>query len=127
MDWIDDTVAVGNRQDGLSARRRGRENVEIVIDARLLFTQNLFSSKRTPLVEKLLRARDLLVELSALKIRVLVYCNRGRDRSSFLAMLYMSKRYGLNYQEAYAKVKTKRKVTAFHWDWVDMFEKYRSP
>ena len=127
MDWIDDTVAVGNRLDGLSARRRDRENVEIVIDARRLFTQNFFSSKRTPLVEKLLRARELLVELSALETRVLIYCNRGRDRSSFLAMLYLSKRYGLNYQEAYAKVKAKRKITAFHWDWVNVFEKYKSP
>ena len=122
MDWIDDTVAVGNRIDGLSARRRGRENVELVIDARLLFTQNPISSKRKPLVGKLLHARDQLMELSALKIRVLIYCNRGRDRSSFLAMLYLSKRYGLSYQEAYEKVRSKRKVTAFHWDWVEMFE-----
>ena len=116
-------MAVGNRIDGISARRRGRENIDLMLDARLLFTQNLFSSKRKPAVEKLSRAQDLLMELSALKIRVLIYCNRGRDRSTFLAMLYLSKRYGLSYSEAYDKVRSKRKVTAFHWDWVDMFEK----
>jgi hypothetical protein len=123
MDWIDDTVAVGNWLDGLSARRRDRENIELVLDARLLFTKNFFSSKREPLVDRLSRAQGQLVELSSLKTRVLIYCNRGRDRSSFLAMLYLSKRYGLSYQEAYEKVRSKRKVTAFHWDWVGTFEK----
>jgi hypothetical protein len=122
MDWIDETVAVGNRLDGLSARRRRRENIEIVIDARLLFTQDRISSNREPIIEKLSRARDQLVDISAFKPRVLIYCNRGRDRSSFLAMLYISKRFGLSYREAYEKVKSKRKITVFHWDWVEMFK-----
>jgi len=121
MDWIDETVAVGNRLDGLSVRRRRRENIEIVIDARLLFSQDRISSKREPLIEKLSHARDQLVNISAFNPRVLIYCNRGRDRSSFLAMLYLSKRFGLSYQEAYEKVKSKRKETVFHWDWVEMF------
>ena len=67
--------------------------------------------------------RTQLVDLSLLKAKVLIYCNRGRDRSPFTAMLYVSKRYGLSYQEAYALVKSKRRETAFHWDWVRSVEK----
>lgn len=118
MDWIDDTVAVGNWFDGISAQRRRHEGIDLIIDSRVLFTKSILPLRRAPLVERLMRTRDQIVEILPLKPKVLIYCNRGRDRSAFLAMLYVSKRYGLSYQEAYEMVKSKRRQIAFHWDWV---------
>jgi hypothetical protein len=123
MDWIDDTVGVGDLIDGISARRHRLEGIDLIIDARALFTQNILANRRSPLVDRLLLARDRLVEISALRPKVLVYCNRGRDRSSFLAMLYVSKRYDISYQAAYELVKAKHGLTAFHWDWVGAMER----
>ena len=118
MDWIDDTVAVGNWFDGISAQRRRHQGIDLIIDSRVLFTKSILPSRRAPLVERLERARDQIVGILPLKPKVLIYCNQGRDRSPFLAMLYVSKRYGLSYQEAYEMVKSKRRQTVFHWDWV---------
>jgi len=50
----------------------------------------------------------------------LVRCREGKDRSAFVAMIYVAKRYGLSYKEAYEKVKAKRLITVYHWDWVAM-------
>lgn len=122
MDWIDDTVAVGDWIDGFSARRHLCEGIDLIVDSRTLFTRNIIPGSRTPLVDRLMHAQTQLVDLSLLKAKVLIYCNRGRDRSPFTAMLYVSKRYGLSYREAYALVKSKRRETAFHWDWVRSVE-----
>ena len=120
MDWIDDTVAVGDWFDGFLAERRRHEGVDLVIDSRILFTRNIIPRRRLPLVDVLVRARDQLVEISRHKPKVLIYCNRGMDRSPFVAMLYLSKRHGMSYQDAYELVRSKRQLTAFHWDWVEM-------
>ena len=127
MDWIDDTVAVGNWFDAFSARVRRRENIDLLIDARLLFTKSFIPSRRKPLVERLLRARDQLVDISTFKPKVLIFCNRGKDRSSFVATLYVSKKLGLSHREAYELVHAKRRQTAHHWDWVEAFEHGISP
>jgi hypothetical protein len=123
MDWIDETVGVGDLIDGVSARRHRLEGIDLIIDARALFTPSILTSRRSPLVDRLLVARDRLVDISALGPKVLVFCNRGRDRSAFVAMLYVSKRYGISYQAAYELVKAKHKLTAFHWDWVEAVER----
>ena len=39
-------------------------------------------------------------------------------------MAYVSKKYGLSYRDAYALVKEKRPRTVFHWDWVEILERY---
>lgn len=117
MDWIDDTVAVGNWFDGLSARRRRREGIELIIDTRVLFTKSIRLSRRTPLIESLVKTMDQITELIPLKPKVLLYCSRGRDRSVFVATMYVMKRYGVGYQEAYEIVKSKRRQAAIHWEW----------
>lgn len=123
MDWIDDTVAVGGWLDAFCAQRRRREGVELLVDARLLFEKSLFMSKRIPLVNELLRSRDLLVDCLPQTPKVLIFCNQGRDRSPFVAMLYLSKRYEISFQEAYGLVRSKHQKTVFHWDWVRAIEK----
>lgn len=74
------------------------------------------------MVDRLLLARDRLVDISALGPKVLVFCNRGRDRSPFVSMLYLSKRYGISHRAAYEMVKARHGLTAFHWDWVEAVE-----
>jgi hypothetical protein len=122
MDWIDDTVAVGDWFDGFSAQRRRHEGIDLIIDSRVLFTKSVFSFKRTPLVEMMLRTRDQIVGVVPFHPKILIFCNRGRDRSTFVAMLYVKKRYSLGYQEAYEMVRSKRKQTTYHWDWVKAFD-----
>jgi hypothetical protein len=123
MEWIDDVVAVGGWLDGASARRHRLQGIDLIIDARTLFTQSILASRRSPLVDRLLLARDRLVDISVKGPKVLVFCNRGKDRSPFVAMLYMSKRYGISHREAYEMVKTKNELTAFHWNWVEAVER----
>jgi hypothetical protein len=122
MDWIDDTVAVGNRFDAVRTRTLRREGIDLVMDARLLFTKHYFSSRRSPILDRALHARDLLVGISPQKPRVLIFCNRGRDRSPFIAMLYISNRYGMNSRDAYELVRSKRTRTVVHGDWAEMIE-----
>ncbi|MCX6653276.1 MAG: dual specificity protein phosphatase family protein [Methanomassiliicoccales archaeon] len=119
MDWIDDFVAVGGWMDAISVHRRKEEGVELIIDARTLFDRGR-DLKHTPRIEQLLRAGDMLVALSDLDAKVLIRCRKGKDRTLFLAMIYVSKKYGLSYRDAYARVKEKRPRIAYYWDWVEM-------
>ncbi len=66
------------------------------------------------------RSADLVLTLAKQGTKVLVRCREGKDRSAFVAMVYVAKRYGLSYKEAYEKVRTKRLITVYHWDWVAM-------
>jgi protein-tyrosine phosphatase len=120
MDWIDDTVAVGNWFDGFYANRRRREGIELTIDARVLFTKRRIPHRRAPRVDCLVKARDEILELLPLGPKVLIYCNRGKDRSVFVAMMYVMKRYDMGCQEAFGLVRSKRSQAAFHGEWASM-------
>jgi hypothetical protein len=123
MDWIDETVAIGNWYDGFSARRRRHEGIELIIDSRVLFTKSTFPSRRVPMVDGLVKARDQILVLLPFKPKVLIFCSRGRDRSAFLSMMYVRKRYGLDFQEAYELVRSKHRQAAFHRDWAAMLDR----
>lgn len=118
MDWIDDNVAVGNWRDAYSWRRLKKEGVDVIIDVRPYFDQRYGKYDRKPNVPKVMRAGDLVLRLAQQNLKVLVRCREGKDRSAFVAMVYVAKRYGLGYKEAYEKVKAKRRITVYHWDWV---------
>jgi hypothetical protein len=118
MDWIDETLAVGNWFDGFSAKRRRQQGIELIVDTRVLFTKSIFPIRRVPIKEGLERTRDQIMELLPLKPKVLVFCNQGKDRSVFLAMMYIMKRYGVDYLVAYEMVRSKRRQAALHLEWV---------
>ncbi len=118
MDWIDDTVAVGDWFDGFSPKRRRSEGIGLLIDARVLFTKSIFPSRRAPLVELIMQAQNQIIGVVPFQPKILIFCDRGRDRSPFVAMQYVKKRYRMTYQEAYEMVRSRRKETVFHWDWV---------
>jgi hypothetical protein len=121
MEWIDDKVAVGGRLDAFLLGRLRTNAIDLIIDARVFFDKDY--GDKQPLLDKIKRAVDALILLTEREQKVLVRCNRGRDRSPFMAMIYISKKYGKSYREAYELVKEKRPRTVYHWDWVERLEK----
>jgi hypothetical protein len=119
MDWIDKYVAVGGWTDAFFIENLKKEGIELIIDARTLFDR-VYGVEKKPLVDKVLKAGDMLVALTDHDCQVLIRCHEGIDRTPFVAMIYVSKKYGMPYKEAYELVKQKRPQTVFHWDWVKM-------
>lgn len=122
MDWIDEHVAVGGWVDAFVVARLKKEEVDLIIDARTLFGRYRLSLKHYPYIEKVQRAAEMLVAISDLEAKVLVRCRRGRDRTPFLAMLYVCKKYAMSYKEAYEFVRSRRPQTVYHEEWVKMLE-----
>lgn len=120
MKWVDDMVAVGNWADARDVDGLRREGVDFIVDARALFTQSLLQFDKVPLVKEVLRAANLLVAISSLKPKVMIRCYHGRDRSPFVAMIYVSKKYDMTYKDAYDFVRQSVPRTVYHWDWVKM-------
>ncbi len=120
INWIDEHIAVGSEKDAENVERLRRNNIDLIIDARTLFHRKAMHGRHTPYANKILRAAEMLVALSNMDARVLVHCKHGKDRTPFLGMLYVSKKYDLSYEDAYGLVKRKRPRTNLHWDWVKM-------
>lgn len=119
MNWIDEYVAVGGWIDATFVENLQKHGIELIIDARTLFDK-IYGDDKKPLVDKVMKAGEMLVMLSEHDCQVLVRCRDGVDRTPFIAMIYVSKKYGMSYKEAYELVKQKRPQTVFHWDWVKM-------
>ena len=124
MDWIDQWVGVGNVIDANLVDELREQGVDFILDARTLFdgTSLGLLHGHHPIPGKILKAAKLLVALSNLDARVLIHCLEGIDRTPFLAMAYVSQKYGMSYEAAYKHVAEKRSGTRFHWDWVELLE-----
>lgn len=123
MEWIDDTVAIGSWLDHRRHSLQKREGIELSLNARSLFDQRFFFVGRRPVRQRMERAADLLVYLSGKGVKVLVHCYHGRDRSAFVAMVYLSRRNGLSYQEAFKMVREGRPRAKYHQDWVEAMDR----
>lgn len=82
-----------------------------------------FVNENRPVINKILKAAKLLVGLSNLDAKILIHCLVGIDRTPFLAMVYVSKKYKMDYDAAYKFIAEKNPNTRCHWDWVN-FLKY---
>ena len=122
MDWIDDFVAVGGWKDVIFIEDLKEADIDLIIDARTLFNV-IYGSNKKPLVDKVMKAGDVLVALTKLNTKVLVRCHEGIDRTPFVVMVYVSKKYDMPYKAAYEFVKKKRPQTVFHWEWVEMLDR----
>jgi len=122
MDWTDEHVAVGSWVDAFVVARLKKEEVDLIIDARTLFGRYPLSLEHYPHINKVQRAAEMLVAISDLEAKVLIRCRRGRDRTPFLAMLYVCKKYAMPYKDAYEFVRSKRPQTVYHEEWVRMLE-----
>ncbi len=119
MDWIDETIAIGSWFDAHCVRILRREKIDLIIDSRALFTKPR-NYKNEPNSERVIKAAEMLLELSKLKVKVLVFCRHGKDRSPFLVALYYSKKHEMSIDEAYQLIRSKRPRTVFHPEWVEM-------
>ena len=119
MEWIDDFIAVGGLEDAFSVKDLREADIDLIIDARTLF-DDFFGTNKRPIVKKVLNAGDMLVALTKFDVKLLVHCLMGIDRTPFVAMVYVSKKYDMPYKEAYEFVRKKHPNTVFHWDWVEM-------
>jgi hypothetical protein len=128
LNWIDESVAIGNLIEANNVSLLRRENIDMVIDVRTAFNANarfefllgrhILNSKRA------MRISILLASLFSLKSKVLVHCLEGTDRTPFVVMLYVSEKYGMNHKDAYYFVKQRRPQTRFHWRWVKKYENF---
>jgi hypothetical protein len=122
MDWIDDTIAIGSWLDARCVRILRRERIDLLIDSRALFLRRSGSMTNEPNVALIGRSAQLMVDLSNLNVRVLVYCRHGKDRSPFLTMVYLCKKHGMPFGEAYQLIRSKRPRIVYHDEWVKMLE-----
>jgi hypothetical protein len=128
IEWIDGNLAIGNWRDARDADILRAEGIDLIVDARILFDDSNGRRRRTPFSELIARETSFMLALAGMGAKMLVRCYHGRDRSPFVAMIYLSKRRGIAYDEAYLIVKGKRPVTVIHSDWVKLFEaEYPSP
>jgi hypothetical protein len=120
MNWIDETIAIGSWMDARCVRNLKREKIDLIIDSRTLFFRKPGTLRNEPRIDMLEKAVEMLIELSSLKAKVLVFCRHGKDRSPFLVMAYFSKKHGVSCDEAYQRIKSKRRRTIYHPEWVKM-------
>jgi hypothetical protein len=119
MNWIDEFVAVGGWKDVFFINDLKNADIDLIIDARTLF-DIIYGTDKKPLVDKVMRAGDVLVSLTEHDAKALIHCHEGIDRTPFVAMVYVSKKYNMSYKDAYEFVHEKRPQTVYHWDWVEM-------
>jgi hypothetical protein len=116
VDWIDSNIAVGSLLDAEEVVALVRKDVDLIVDARLCFTQLPIQ----PVVDTVMTSANLLRVLSEQGAKTLIHCVWGVDRTPFLAMVYCAHKNGWSYQRAYEYVKSMHPRTVFHWDWVNL-------
>lgn len=128
MEWVDSNVAIGSWRDADDRNDLREQGIDLIIDARILFDDSKGRDRRTPRLEHMSKVVDLLLDITQKGGKVLIRCYHGRDRSPFVAMLYLSRKENISYHHAYDKVKAARPRTVEHWDWMTLLEgKYPSP
>ncbi len=128
MDWIDDNVALGTWLDSERHARLQEGSIDLVIDARMLFRKrSLKLFEFEPIVDKILRAGDILLATSNLKAKTLIHCVWAKDRTPFVASVYVSKKLGIPIAKAYELVKSKHPQTVVHQDWIELLQSGGSP
>lgn len=120
MDWIDENIAIGSWVDAHCVRILKKERIDLMIDSRTLFTRASRLSRNVPDIALVERSAELMTVISKHKVKVLVYCRHGKDRSPFLAAVYFSRRYGVPFDEAYRLIGSKRSRTVYHPEWAEM-------
>ncbi len=128
MNWIDESIAIGNLVEANNVGLLRREGIDLIVDVRTAFDTNPrfeFLHRRHILnYERAEKISILLVALFGLKARVLVHCLEGIDRTPFIVMLYVARKHNLTLEAAYHFVKQKRPQTHFHWKWVKNYENF---
>lgn len=124
MDFIDHDVALGSILDAELVNELKEAGIEFIVDARVLFdrTGPLLNDLK-PRVEDLLHIAGIIARDAAEdRVKILIHCTFGKDRTPLVGAAYYAKRYGVSYKEAYEQVKLLHPETVYHWDWLEMLE-----
>jgi protein-tyrosine phosphatase len=115
LNWIDQWVGIGNLIDANLVDELRDQDVDFIMDVRTLFdaTSPGLLHHHHPVMRKILKAASLLVTLSELDAKVMIHCLEGIDRTPFVAMVYVSQKYGMSYEDAYKRVAEKRTMRVF--------------
>ncbi len=128
MNWIDESIAIGNLVEANNVGLLREEKIDLIVDVRTAFDTNarfeFLHSRHILNYERARKIGILLVALYNLKARVLVHCLEGIDRTPFIVMLYVAEKYNLPYEAAYQVVKERRPQTRFHWKWLKNYEHF---
>lgn len=116
-------MAIGSWMDLRRHKMQRLMGIDVSMNARTAFDQRFLSIGRRPDAARVMRAADLLLQLSDQGFKVMVHCYHGRDRSPFLVMVYLSKKLGIGYAEAFEMVRQRRPRAKFHKEWVETLEK----
>jgi hypothetical protein len=126
MNWIDESVAVGELTDKFKADLRDT----LIMDVRDAFIMSpvvlpvdppIYDIDPIPWAVHALASNIVLYTRKNYN-RVLLHCRSGMDRSPFIATLYRMKRYGEDFNTAYGEVKKARPQTVQHWEWREIAE-----
>lgn len=112
-------MVIGDWKDIRRHRLQRRLGIDVSMNARSVFDESFLWIGRRPNLERTMKAADLLLDLSNREVKVMVHCFHGRDRSPFLAMVYLSKKLGIGYEEAFEIVRKGRPRAKFHPEWVE--------
>ncbi len=121
MDWITETIAIGNRQDAADRALLGREKIRAVLalvadvpDAASLGVEELVS---VPMIDGagndpglFQRVLAILDRLERERAPVLVHCHAGRSRSVVVVAGHLMRRLGIDADEALERVSAKREI-----------------
>ena len=128
MNWIDESIAIGNLVEANNVRLLRQQNIDLIVDVRTAFDTNarleFFHPRHNLNYERAEKISILLVALFDLKASVLVHCLEGIDRTPFIVMLYVARKYNLSHKAAYNFVKQRRPQTHFHWKWLQKYERF---
>lgn len=128
LNWIDESIAIGNIIEANNVAFLRKENFDLIIDVRTAFDTNAYFeflwSGHILNCERAKKISILLIAQFSLKAKVLVHCLEGIDRTPFIVMIYIAKKYGMSHKDAYYLVKQRRSQTRFHWHWVEEYENF---
>lgn len=123
MDWITDTVAIGNLEEAQDAELLRQHSIRSVLSLIRLPGANCTTSgevQRTvviPLIDGpgndmrlVQRAVDALAELSREAPPVFVHCRAGRSRSAIIVAGFLMKSLGIEADDALKYVAAKRET-----------------
>jgi len=116
MNWIDESVAVGNLLDSKNEELLKKEKIDLVIDVRPFYRGVKSATMR------ILREVANLIIIASQKHRILLHCLGGIDRSPFLAAIYFHLKYNVSLNRAYRMISERRPETFEHPEWVKAFQ-----
>jgi protein-tyrosine phosphatase len=124
MDWITETIAIGDIDDALALERLQSAGISAILglndfptisyDARFLWRRVQLFDGPGNAVDDIVRALATLDEFVAGGHRVLVHCREGVSRAPFVTACYLAQKGKLEFEDALAQVAARRQIANPH-------------